>query len=176
MECINILMFFPIWFYSMSDRVLQYFTITEVYNSIFKSIDKLQLILTQRGDHIWSLCINMSNIYTDGVYTPSYDPISPDGRLQALILTPRYPGGPCLMSDLLTQRWKVWPYLTYVSLWVTSIQMVLWCWHPGSLGYDPHIPCRITLGSNSHSPILYLGGLVSTWCDRIWPLDPRVWP
>ena len=38
-------------------RVLQYFTITDVYNSIFKSIDKfvsvsLKLILTQGGDHI----------------------------------------------------------------------------------------------------------------------------
>ena len=23
-----------------------------------------------------------------------------------------------------------------------------------TLGYDPHIPCRVTLGSSSHSPIL----------------------
>ena len=69
---------------SRGHRVLQYFTITDVYNSIFKSIDKfvsLKLILTQGGDHIWPLCINMSNFYTDGVYTPGYDPISPEGRL-----------------------------------------------------------------------------------------------
>ena len=67
---------------------------------------------------------------------------------------------------------RVWPYLT--SMYRYESLLYRWCLHPGLW---PHIPWRTTLGSNSHSPITdTLWGLVSTWCDHIWPLDPREWP
>ena len=65
-------------------------------------------LLTQGCDHMWPLCISMNHFCTDGVYTPGYDPISPEARLQTLIPTPWYPRGS--VSDLLTQGCDhIWP-------------------------------------------------------------------
>ena len=61
----------------------------------------------------------MNHFCTDGVYTPGYDPISSEGRLQTLIPTPWYPRGS--VSDLLTQGCDhIWPLCIVMSNFCTD--------------------------------------------------------